>query len=222
MDVVGAQDVGGEGAQSGEDGGLAADAAVIFAEAAIADVVQPIFDAPMVTDRPRTNGCGQNVLGDEVRSLMCAEIVARVGEITRAREEFKQRELQIAVERSAVSKTWVLERLKENVERSMQAIPVLDNEGNPTGEYQYNGFVANKALELLGREIGMFVERHEVTLAQRLTEMPEDQRAAEMFDLVARARERLQQLRAVEQRTIEGSATEVSGSDVQEGEPPEE
>jgi len=150
------------------------------------------------------------------------EIVARVGEITRAREEFKQRELQIAVERSAVSKTWVLERLKENVERSMQAIPVLDNEGNPTGEYQYNGFVANKALELLGREIGMFVERHEVTLAQRLTEMPEDQRAAEMFDLVARARERLQQLRAVEQRTIEGSATEVSGSDVQEGEPPEE
>jgi hypothetical protein len=54
----------------------------------------------------------------------------------------------------------------------MQAVPVLDKEGNPTGEYQYNGFVANKALELLGREIGMFVERHEVTLAERLTQMP--------------------------------------------------
>jgi hypothetical protein len=141
------------------------------------------------------------------------EIVARVGEITRAREEFKQRELQIAVERSAVSKTWVLERLKENAERAMQVRPVLDKEGNPTGEYQWNGFVANKALELLGRELGMFVERHELTLAQRLADMPEDQRAAEMFDLVTRARERLQQLRAVEQQTIERSATEVSASD---------
>jgi len=57
------------------------------------------------------------------------------------------------------------------------------------------------------------VERHELTLAQRLADMPEDQRAAEMFDLVTRARERLQQLRAVEQQTIERSATEVSASD---------
>ena len=103
--------------------------------------------------------------------------------------------------------------------------PVLDKDGNPTGEYQYNGFVANKALELLGREIGMFVERHELTLAQRLTEMPGDQRAAEMFDLVQRAKERLAELRGSgigAPPQLEGSATEVSASDLEDGEPPEE
>ena len=54
---------------------------------------------------------------------------------------------------------WVLERLKENVERSMRAVPVLDHEGNPTGEYQYAGNVANKALELRGKQLGMVAQR---------------------------------------------------------------
>jgi hypothetical protein len=100
-----------------------------------------------------------------------------------------------------------------------------DKDGVPTGEFQYNGFVANKALELLGREIGMFVERHELTLAQRLADMPGDQRAAEMFDLVQGAKQRLAQLRGIGggQRVIEGSSTEVrDGSDVEDGEPPDE
>jgi hypothetical protein len=34
--------------------------------------------------------------------------------------------------------------------------------GQEIGEYTYNGSVANKALELLGKEIGMFVDRKEV------------------------------------------------------------
>lgn len=150
------------------------------------------------------------------------EIRQRVDEIMRAREIVNQKSLALAADKAAVSKTWVLNMLKENVERAMTLKPVVDKDGNPTGEYQYNGFVANKALELLGREIGIFVERHELTLAQRLTEMPGDQRAAEMFDLVERAKERLAQLRGIGARTIEGFATEVDGSDVKDGGPPEE
>jgi hypothetical protein len=30
-------------------------------------------------------------------------------------------------------------------------------------EYEYNGMAANRALELLGIELGMFRERHEIT-----------------------------------------------------------
>jgi len=30
------------------------------------------------------------------------------------------------------------------------------------GQYVYNGSVANKALELLGKELGMFIDRKEV------------------------------------------------------------
>jgi tRNA A37 N6-isopentenylltransferase MiaA len=153
------------------------------------------------------------------------EIISRVTELLRERDIENRKSVALAADRATVSKTWILTMLRENVERAMAVKPVLDKDGNPTGEYQYNGFVANKALELLGREIGMFVERHELTLAQRLTEMPEDQRAAEMFDLVQRAKERLAQLRGIGggQRVIEGSSTEVrDGSDVEDGEPPEE
>ena len=38
----------------------------------------------------------------------------------------------------------------------MQAVEVMNAEGNRTGVYTYQGAVANKALELLGRNIGMF------------------------------------------------------------------
>ena len=51
---------------------------------------------------------------------------------------------------------WVIKRLVENVERAMQTVEATDVEGNGTGVYTYQGAVANKALELLGRNIGMF------------------------------------------------------------------
>lgn len=61
-------------------------------------------------------------------------------------------------ERTEVTQDWVISRLVENVERSMQADPVLDRKGNRTGEYTYGGSVANRALELLGKHLGMFSE----------------------------------------------------------------
>ena len=64
-----------------------------------------------------------------------------------------------AAETAEVNKAWIMERLKETVERAMQAAPVLDREGNPTGEYKYPGNTAIKALELLGKELGMFAQR---------------------------------------------------------------
>jgi len=41
----------------------------------------------------------------------------------------------------------------------MQAVPVLDKQGEPTGEYTYQGAVANRALELIGKHLGMFIDR---------------------------------------------------------------
>jgi phage terminase small subunit len=72
------------------------------------------------------------------------------------------KELQeAAAAKAMVTKQWVLDHLKEIVERAMQAEPVLDREGNPTGEYTFQGNVANKALELIGKELGMFTGRRE-------------------------------------------------------------
>lgn len=64
-----------------------------------------------------------------------------------------------AIQRAAVDRAWVLTGLKKNYERAMQEEAVLDREGNETGEYTYEGSVANRALELIGKELGMFVEQ---------------------------------------------------------------
>ena len=61
-------------------------------------------------------------------------------------------------ERTEITQDWVLEGLKENYRRAMQQEAVLDAEGNSTGEYRYNGAVANKSLELMGRHLNMFTD----------------------------------------------------------------
>ena len=65
------------------------------------------------------------------------------------------------VERVELNADWVLRRLKENVERAMQAEPVRDRFGQETGEFVYEGAVANRALELLGKHVGLFSDRVE-------------------------------------------------------------
>ena len=66
-------------------------------------------------------------------------------------------------ERVEVDQDYVILGLKENKERAMQQVAVVDKDGKETGEFAYNGAVANRSLELLGKHIGMFVERHELT-----------------------------------------------------------
>jgi hypothetical protein len=51
---------------------------------------------------------------------------------------------------SGAHQEWVLTRLMENAERALQHVAVLDKERKPTGEYRYDGSVANRALELAG------------------------------------------------------------------------
>ena len=70
--------------------------------------------------------------------------------------------IQARSERTKVDQDWIVERLVENVERAMTVEPVMVG-GKETGEYTYQGSVANKALELLGRHAGMFPNRHELT-----------------------------------------------------------
>jgi hypothetical protein len=69
--------------------------------------------------------------------LRKAEIQARVSALN---AELRQ---QIA-ERTAVNREWVIARLVENVERAMQAIPMLDREGNETGHHTDQGNVRQR------------------------------------------------------------------------------
>ena len=64
-----------------------------------------------------------------------------------------------AVTEDGPGRNWVVARLVETAERALQAVPVTDRKGEPTGEFTYQGSVALRALELLGRELGMFTDR---------------------------------------------------------------
>lgn len=87
-------------------------------------------------------------------------ILNRVSELLTERETIHAQATADAIKSTALTKQWVIETLMENVARAMQATPVkTDDEGKATGEYQYQGSIANRALELLGKELGMFVER---------------------------------------------------------------
>lgn len=59
-----------------------------------------------------------------------------------------------------LTREWVIAKLQENVARAAQEVPVLDNKGNPTGEYRYEANAVNKGLELLGKIINAF-EAHQ-------------------------------------------------------------
>jgi len=62
---------------------------------------------------------------------------------------------------------WVLKRLMDISDRSMQAEQVMEfdyeaKELVPTGEYQFDSNGANRSTELIGKHLGMFKDRVEV------------------------------------------------------------
>jgi hypothetical protein len=61
----------------------------------------------------------------------------------------------------AVDREWIVECLVENIERSLGLKPLRDRSGRTVGSYSHQGSVANKALELLGRQLGLFGEKRE-------------------------------------------------------------
>jgi phage terminase small subunit len=70
---------------------------------------------------------------------------------------------RVMAEATEVDAQWVTNRLKELAVRSMEGAPVYDREGNPTGVWRCDGPTATKALDLLGKRLGIWVEKHEHT-----------------------------------------------------------
>ncbi len=75
--------------------------------------------------------------------------------------EIRRREMLLQ-KKTHVTKQWLVEKLVCNLNRAMQIEEVTDQWGNFIGEYRYQGQVANKALELLGKLIGEFDARLKV------------------------------------------------------------
>jgi len=86
-------------------------------------------------------------------------VVARVDELIKAVEQPSR---ERAIEKAAVNKAWVLQELVEVVKMAKQPEAVMDAKGEPTGVFKQNLPAANQALGLIGKELGMFIDRAEV------------------------------------------------------------
>ena len=101
-----------------------------------------------------------------------ADVSAWISELLAERQAQHAEATAKAVQELALTREWVLGKLKENAEKALKA-----EGGSP---------VANRALELLGKELGMFVDRAEVTQkSEEFQGMSLDEMRRE---LVARAR----------------------------------
>jgi phage terminase small subunit len=116
-------------------------------------------------------------------------ILERVSELLSEQERRHGQATAEAIKAAALTKEWVIETLMDNVAKAMQAKPVrTDDEGEAIGEYQYQGGVANRALELLGKELGMFIERRQnIPASADLTDEHLDQRIRQLLGIVGEA-----------------------------------
>ena len=108
----------------------------------------------------RTGYKKSNAASQATRLLKKAEVSARVREL--------QREM---AERLALSQDFVVTQLMETYSQCKEATPVMrynyeTGEMEETGMYQFDGKNALKALELLGKHLGMFDK-------QRKDQLPE-------------------------------------------------
>lgn len=97
------------------------------------------------------------------------DVVARVTEIRAERAEMEARTRIRAAEEAGVDRAWIITHLRHNALAALRGEPVRDREGRikrdpDTGApiYKPDRDAANKALELLGRSHGIFIDRHEV------------------------------------------------------------
>jgi len=73
-------------------------------------------------------------------------------------QEYLGKLSQAQEERTQITADSVLERLNEIADRCLQKIPIIVD-GKKTGEYKFDSAGANRALELIGKHKGMFIER---------------------------------------------------------------
>jgi phage terminase small subunit len=71
---------------------------------------------------------------------------------------------------------YVLNGIVKLIERCEQAVPVLDNEGKPTGEWRFEGNTAMRGYELLGKHLKMFTDKIEIDVGGALAERMKESR----------------------------------------------
>jgi phage terminase small subunit len=76
-------------------------------------------------------------------------------------------EIDKRVQRTQINGDYVLIGIKNLIERCIQAEPVLDKDGEPTGEYKFEAYAALKGYELLGKHLKLFTDSAQAEINSR-------------------------------------------------------
>lgn len=103
------------------------------------------------------------------------DICARVAELMAQREKIYGQSTAKAIEKAALTTEWVITNLMENAMMCLGKKPTHIDPETKAETFDLNPQGANKALELLGKQIGMFIERHEVGDPGEFARMSDDE-----------------------------------------------
>lgn len=121
--------------------------------------------------------------------LTRADLTDRIAYLRKQKEAMHQQAMTAAVEKSGMDKAWVLSRLGKIVDLGMAIETVMGPDGEAGELKAANLPAANTALGLIGKELGMFVERKEVRTGP-LDGLPPDEAKAllDTIDAIQQAR----------------------------------
>lgn len=107
--------------------------------------------------------------GTAARFFGRPEIQGRVQEIIAERHATERQVAQRAAAEAEIDRAFIMRGLRNNALLAQRGHPMYDRAGqrlkDAEGNYRYGKpdlMAANRSYELLGREIGMFINRHEV------------------------------------------------------------
>jgi len=80
-----------------------------------------------------------------------------------------QAAMEKRAEETGIDAKFVLNGIVKLIERCEQAVPVLDHEGNPTGEWRFESNSAMRGYELLGKHLKLFTDKVEQSGSIQLT-----------------------------------------------------
>jgi phage terminase small subunit len=132
-----------------------------------------------------------------IRAGYSSKTAKEIGCENLTKPNIQERLTELMIERSKrneVDSDWILKSLKDIQERCMQAEPVKDSKGLPTGEWKFDATNAIKATELIGRHIGFFEkdnkqQANEIKIPSWMTVKAEEMTDDELARLISKDEE---------------------------------
>jgi len=99
---------------------------------------------------------GYSAKDDNVAKVCASKLLTKTNIKEKIQESLKEKS-----KRNEITADWVVAQLKKNYERCMQAIPVFDKSGNPTGWFKCYEMLRllQEKLWLLQKKLGLLREK---------------------------------------------------------------